>query len=129
MKVIIAGGRDYAQDNEEQKLEGFKILDDLATKFEITKVVCGKAKGADTLGEVWALSRGIDVAEFPADWNRYGKRAGPVRNEQMGDYADMAICFWDGKSYGTKHMIDYMKSLGKNTIIKYYNQEEFGDEW
>jgi hypothetical protein len=93
----------------------------------ITEVVSGKARGADSLGERYASEFGIIVAKFPADWNRFGKRAGYVRNEEMAHYADKAVVFWDGISKGSRHMIDIMKKLKKPCKVVLYNQPE--DEW
>ena len=99
MKVIIAG---------ERTLENtdivFPIID--ASPFEITEVVCGEARGVDTLGKRWALNKGVPVTSYPADWGKYGKGAGPIRNQQMADYADALIAIWfPSKSKGTKDMI------------------------
>ena len=133
MKLIIAGGRDFACTPgklEEHYILGANAMNAVFQMHNITEVVCGKAKGADSFGESKAKANDIPVAEFPADWEVYGKRAGPVRNAQMGDYADMALIFWDGKSRGTKNMIDYMKKLKKPVILKMYNQgEDTDDEW
>lgn len=75
--------------------------------FEITEVVSGACKkGVDQLGEGWAKRKGIPVKRFPADWNQYGRRAGPLRNREMARYADALIAIWDGKSRGTRSMID-----------------------
>ena len=93
----------------------------------ISEVVSGKARGADSLGELWANENNVKLSDFPADWDRYGKRAGYVRNEEMGHYADKAIIFWDGASKGTKNMIDIMKKLKKPCKVYLYNQPE--DEW
>ncbi|WP_197026348.1 hypothetical protein [Polaribacter sp. Hel_I_88] len=49
---------------------------------------------------------------FPAEWNKFGKAAGPVRNKEMAIYADALIAFWDGKSRGTKNMIQLAKQNG-----------------
>lgn len=111
MKLIIAGGRDF--DNEELMLKSLNW-------YQITEVVCGKAKGADSLGEKLANKFQIPVVAFPADWEKNGKAAGPIRNVEMGNYADALIAFWDGKSKGTKHMIDYMKKLGKPVKVVSY---------
>lgn len=81
--------------------------------------IAGLARGADALGAKFARAH-CQLYEFPADWDRYGKRAGFMRNEQMGHFADGLIAFWDGKSRGTKHMIDFMKSLGKPVHIVMY---------
>ena len=79
----------------------------------ISEIVCGLAKGADSLGKKYAEENSIKVKDFPAEWKIYGRKAGILRNEKMGNYADIAIVFWDGKSIGSKHMIQYMKKLGK----------------
>ena len=64
------------------------------------------ANGADKLGERYAKLRGYKIERYPADWNRYGKSAGFKRNVQMSEVADACVCFWDGSSSGTKHMIN-----------------------
>lgn len=109
MKVIVAGIR-YS--DPEAKV----IFDDYAlvakaiadSGFDVTEVVCGKAAGADTLGERWATLKDIPVCEMPANWNRDGKAAGPIRNKAMADYADAAVIVWDGNSKGTYNMVQNM---------------------
>lgn len=113
MRVIIAGSRDITEIAE--VIQAVKV-----SGFSITEIVCGKAKGADTLGELYGISNRIPVKPFPADWypnGKFFKGAGHVRNRQMGDYADALIAVWDGVSSGTKGMIEYMKSLNKPTYI------------
>lgn len=115
MKVIIAGGRDF-YDYELLKTRCNIILS-IVTDIEI---VCGMAKGADLLGKRYAEERGFKVKEFPADWNTHGKKAGPMRNAEMANYADALIAFWDGTSTGTCHMIEKAKQKGlKIRVIKY----------
>jgi len=75
-------------------------------EWPITEVVSGGAKGVDRLGELWAQKRNIPITRFPAEWNKYGKRAGYIRNKEMALYADALLAIWDGESKGTKHMID-----------------------
>lgn len=105
MKLIIAGSRTF---NDYKKLcaECDNILQD-QTNIEI--VSGAHYKGADKLGEQYAKERGYKLTLFPANWNKYGKSAGPKRNLQMAEYADMLIAFWDGKSKGTGNMIDLAK--------------------
>ena len=105
MKTIIAGSRD---------VDSPTIVADAveASGFTVTEVVSGAARGVDTLGEQWAADNDILVLRFPADWKRYGRAAGPKRNEQMAEYAEALIAIWDGESRGTKHMIDYATKLG-----------------
>lgn len=112
MKTIVAGGRNF---NDPAYLK--ECLD----KHNITEVVCGKAKGADTLGELYAAVNYIPIKEFPAEWNRYGKGAGSIRNKEMGDYAEALIAFWDGRSTGTLNMIRYAKKKGLEVTV--YNYE------
>lgn len=87
------------------------------------EVVCGEARGPDTIGKEWAIKNQIPVISFPAEWNKYGKRAGMLRNEQMGDYADVLFAFWNGTSRGTKHMIDYMTQLNKEVYVEVITTE------
>lgn len=107
MKVIIAGGRDF---NDYDLLKS-KCDYYLANKTGI-EIVSGCASGADRLGERYATERGFLVKPFPAQWKTLGKRAGPVRNELMALYADALIAFWDGKSAGTKNMIEEAEKEG-----------------
>lgn len=70
------------------------------------------------IGERYAAENGFKVEKYPSEWNKYGRAAGPKRNEQMAQVADYVICFWDGKSHGTKSMINYAKQYGKKIKIK-----------
>ena len=112
MKLIIAGSRNF---NNYALVE--KTIAEM--DIEITEVVCGDARGADTLGEEWAIAHSVPVKHFPADWNSYGKAAGYIRNAEMANYGDYLLAFWDGHSPGTKHMINSMKRINKhgNVII------------
>ena len=94
MKTIIAGGRDYTHFD-------YRDLDRLA-RMTITEVVTGKCKGADKEGENWAKDHDIPIKEFPADWDKHGKAAGPIRNRQMAEYADAVVLFPGGR--GTNSM-------------------------
>lgn len=114
-KWIVAGSRTF---QNYQLL--CKELDKI--KEQIDEIVCGEARGADTLGRTYAYNNDILIKSYPADWERYGKSAGFVRNEEMAAYADKAIIFWDGKSVGSKDMINKMEKLGKEVRIIYYDQ-------
>ena len=111
MNIIIAGSRSF--------VDYTLLRQQLDCYFQnITPVIiCGEARGADTLGKRYAESHGLEVISMPADWNKYGKSAGYRRNEEMAKIADELIAFWDGKSKGTKHMIDTMITLGKKVKI------------
>ena len=103
-KVVIAGSRGFSN---------YKLLKETCDKYLREKkkthnviVVSGHARGADTLGEKYASDEDLDLEIYPADWKKYGKSAGFMRNEQMANIADAVIAFWNGESHGTKHMID-----------------------
>lgn len=115
-KVIVAGSREFT--NYELLQKELDII--TSSGYEI-EIVSGTAKGADQLGEKYARENEIALKRFPADWETHGKRAGYLRNEQMAKYADACIVFWDGKSPGTKHMIDIARKAGLPTKVVYYN--------
>ena len=113
-KVIIADSRDF-NDYEMLKTYADHVLQNIKEPIEI---VSGTAKGADQLGEQYARERGYQLKTFPAEWNKYGKAAGYRRNQQMANYADALIAFWDCESNGTHHMIETAKQCGLKVRIK-----------
>ena len=113
-KVIIAGYRDF---NDFNFLE--EKLNEILTNNNNIEIVSGTARGVDQMGERYALKNNIPVKRFPANWDKYGKRAGYLRNDEMAKYADALIAFWNGTSRGTGHMIDLAKRNGLEvTVIK-----------
>lgn len=108
-RVIIAGSRDFNNyeflSSKMDRLLSNIIFDDII-------ILCGEARGADTLGKRYAIERGYDIESYPADWNKYGKSAGYIRNSEMAKNADALAAFWDGKSKGTGHMINLAKEHG-----------------
>ena len=115
MKTIVAGSRDIT----DLKLVTHTIE---TVSFEVTEVVSGRARGVDTLGEVWAEQNKIPIQYFPADWNKFGRGAGPIRNREMAEYADALIAVWDGVSRGTRNMIELAKTYG--LVVEVYNTRE-----
>ena len=117
-RVIIAGTRNFS--NYELLKE--KCDNILSTKRKDSNIVIvsGTAKGADRLGERYARERGFLLRRFPADWDKDGNKAGPIRNAKMADNADALIAFWDGTSRGTAHMIMTAKEKGLATRIINY---------
>lgn len=111
MKVVIAGSRHI-----KDRLGLVKAIEQ--SGFNITEVVCGMARGVDTMGEAWARANDIPVKEMPADWGKFGSYAGPLRNSEMAKYADAAIILWDGESRGTLNMIKNMAHLDKPYFIR-----------
>lgn len=118
MKLIVAGGRDFTDTN--RMIEELQKLVNSGDIPECPELVCGMARGADlTAYSLWS-GAGMVIHKFPADWVSLGKRAGFKRNQEMGEFADAAVCFWDGNSKGTKHMIDIMNKLNKPVYIVRY---------
>lgn len=115
MKVIIAGSRNF-NDYDLLKVNITRILQSI----EGIEIVSGTARGADQLGEQYAKEFKLTIKRFPADWDKHGKAAGYIRNEEMAIYANVLIAFWDGVSKGTKHMIDLATKHGLTIhIIRY----------
>ena len=113
MKVIIAGSRTL-----DDVWSYIKLLEAVEkSQFKITEVISGTAKGIDTLAIQFAQHRDIPVTRFPAYWYKYGKSAGYKRNIDMANYADALIAVWEGKSKGTKHMIDIATKKGLKVFV------------
>ena len=115
-RVIIAGSRDM-DDYDAVRQAVDEIFDEIRPTSPVC-IVSGHCRGADILGERYAREHGLRLALFPARWNQYGRRAGYIRNMLMAEYSaneDVAGCliaFWDGKSPGTKMMIDIAGKKG-----------------
>lgn len=117
VRIIIAGSRDFTDYDVVRQHVGAYLLtvDDYKNNVEI---ISGGAKGADVLGEKFARRNSLKLKVFPADWGRWGKQAGYMRNAEMAQYAfenphkAVLFAFWDGHSNGTKHMI--------STAMTYY---------
>ncbi len=116
IRVVIAGCRDYNNYDESKNYIDF-CLSDFRKENNII-IISGGASGADALGERYALENGFMIERYPADWQKYGRSAGPKRNKQMAEACDLVICFWDGKSRGTKSMIECARNSGKPVRIK-----------
>jgi len=110
MRVIVCGGREFEDyDLVKTVLAAFRNL------WGDFTVVSGAAHGADSLGERWARESELLVQRFPAQWDRHGKRAGYIRNQQMLDTlatGDAIVAFWNGASRGTQMMIELGRARG-----------------
>jgi len=113
MKTIIAGSRDYSS-----VASIYSVLDAQLLVRPITEVISGTARGPDSIGAIWAIERNIPVTYFPADWGRYGRGAGHIRNAQMAEYAEAVIIFWNGISSGTANMINLARKRGLQLHIE-----------
>ncbi|MCL1882297.1 MAG: DUF2493 domain-containing protein [Defluviitaleaceae bacterium] len=84
---------------------------------DTTEIVSGGAKGVDTSAKEYANANGIQLVEFLPEYEIYGKSAPLKRNLQIIEYADFVIAFWDGKSKGTKFVIENCKKLAVDVKI------------
>lgn len=109
MKVAIVGSRDF---NALHKVCAY-----VQTLEPDTLVISGNARGVDETAQRAALARALPVLILPADWERYGKAAGFIRNEQIVKMADKVVAFWNGKSRGTAHDTDLARKYGKELEI------------
>lgn len=109
-KVVVAGGRTYTNTGMV-----FICLEDIIQKDDI--IISGHAKGVDMMGEFYAQKNNLAFEIYPAEWDKYGRSAGPRRNEKMAQIADKVVVFWDFKSRGTKNMIDMAKKYKKELFI------------
>ena len=114
-KLVVAGSRSFA-DFDRLSAD----LDYLLSKKspDDVEIVSGGAVGADALAERYARSRGLAFRAFPADWRRWGKLAGPIRNRQMADYGSAVVVYWDGRSRGSADMISSASAAGLRVVVR-----------
>ena len=119
MKLAIIGGRDF---NNYTLMES--ILWDLlkVRGNDIPKdiIISGGARGADAFAKKYAEEESLIYIEFPAEWDKFGKSAGFIRNQTIVDNCDMVLAFWDGQSRGTADTIEKAKKAKKPIFIVYY---------
>ena len=107
LTVIVCGGREY--DNRKNV---FEQLDRMRAKHNIFKVIQGGARGADALAKAWAINRGVPMIEERADWNRFGKAAGWMRNQRMIDEHRPEACIAFPGGRGTADMVRRARAAG-----------------
>lgn len=112
-KIAVVGSRGFDDYNKMKK-----ILDG----FDIKLIVSGGAKGADSLAERYAVENDIETIIFEPEWNKYGMKAGYLRNIKIVDSADIIIAFWDGESKGTLHSINWAKKTKKGIRLVLYKE-------
>ncbi|WP_262027594.1 DUF2493 domain-containing protein [Microvirga sp. Mcv34] len=112
MKAIVCGGRRYRD-----RARLYQVLDAAVERLGLSFIIQGVSDGADLLAFDWAQERGIRCGSFPADWETHGRKAGPIRNQEMIDEGkpDAVIAFPGGK--GTKDMIERGRAAGIRVIL------------
>lgn len=106
MKIAIIGSRDLTPMNIE------KYIPD-----NVSEIVSGGARGVDTKAKEYAYEKGLKYVEFSPEYSKYGRFAPLKRNQDIVNYSDLILAFWDGKSKGTKFVIDYCKKINKTCTI------------
>lgn len=110
-KLAIIGGRDFIN---------YELLKETMKSIECKTIISGGARGADSLGSIYAKTNGINFVLFKAEWDKYGKSAGFIRNELIINECDKVLAFWDGESKGTAHSIELAKKQKKPIEIVRY---------
>ena len=106
MKLLIAGSRSITTFNLSQHIPS-----------ETDLIICGGAKGIDSVAEQFADQNKISKLVLRPKYNLYGRAAPLKRNDFMVDLADEILIIWDGKSRGTKHTIDYATKMKKPLCV------------
>jgi len=115
--LLICGSRSIELDKE--------LLDDIINKHDlkdITEVISGGARGPDHTAIIWARSKGIKCTVMKADWNKYGKKAGILRNREMAEMCDVCLSVWDGSSVGTASTMSFVEELNKPLYVEEYKE-------
>lgn len=113
MKIAIVGSRSIL----DEKLVVDFILECHEFDTEYDKIISGGAKGVDTIAENFAKKYNIKTIIYKPEWDKYGKRAGFIRNSDIINACDKCICIWDGISKGTEHDIELCKQMSKPCYI------------
>ena len=135
MRLLVCGARDYGTKEEERKkvwaaIEFFvreckveytvskKGVVTVYTEYKNLVLIQGAARGVDTAAQTWAVLNNVAQLRFPADWQKYGRAAGPIRNKQMLDQGkpDKVLAFLRKDSKGTANMIAQAKKAGVHVI-------------
>lgn len=104
MILAVVGSRTF-----EDAYLVFRVL----ITYPISHIISGGARGADTLAIDYAEAMNIPYTIYPADWDKYGRSAGFIRNKDIVDNSDQVLAFWDGISKGTQHTLVYARKQNK----------------
>jgi hypothetical protein len=126
--VLITGSRDFGSAQQDQRarslydLKAKRMIETLLDKYinaENHTLVAGGARGADDIALKWALANETTITVVPARWSKFGRGAGLTRNENMllEHGVNLVIAFWNGRSKGTKHMIEFADRRGVRTMV------------
>ena len=114
IRTVIGGCRDYCN-YEEFCVFVDRCLNELSGEVVI---LSGHCSGVDEMAERYAKQHGIKCEVYSADWKRYGRAAGPIRNRHMVEQCSVVIAFRDGKSRGTKSLISLAEAAQKRLYVQ-----------
>ncbi len=120
IKIIICGTRTFCD------FEIFSnAVDEYLKDFDKSKIciISGGARGADELAKNYAKHNNFTFIEYPANWKKYGRKAGLIRNCEMLAVGDACLGFHDGESRGTAHMLTISRKKGIPTQVYYYKNQ------
>ena len=100
LNIVICGSRNF---HNYAELE--KVLDGILAGVNVKHIITGDARGTDEIAHYYGKIKGYNTLKFRANWTKFGRKAGPIRNRQMAEVAHATIAFWDGASPGTKNML------------------------
>lgn len=118
MKLAIIGSRNF--DDYPRLCATMDRYFGKGQEPKVTEIISGGARGADSLGACWARDNQVKLTEFLPDWEKYGKAAGFIRNEEIIKNSNVVLAFWDSKSKGTGNSLAIAKRLGRTTLIVYF---------
>lgn len=121
MRIAVVGSRNFS-DYTLFKKEFELFLKE--NNINVYKIISGWSKGADYFGKKYAHENNIEIIEFIPDWEKYSKKAGFLRNNDIWNNSDIGIAFWDGKSTGTAHSFEITKKQHKILKVINYNTKE-----
>lgn len=120
MRVAVVGSRsfdDYGRLCQFLETYFFRYHETRPNEWLISQVISGGAQGADHLAERFAKDEKIELVVFPAEWDKYGRSAGPRRNDDIVKACDVAVIFWDLKSPGSKDILNKVLKAGKPAMV------------
>ena len=125
-RIIVCGGRHFNDYNTLETLVD-SVIDEKGLNYNEIEIISGHCEGADELGEQYAKNRGITCILFPAEWSKYGRAAGPIRNSQMIEYASkstvsIVVAFVSPRSKGTLDTVTKATKKGFIVFIHDYDQ-------
>lgn len=124
MKIAIIGSRKFPK----YLYDIFANKIALAYYHDVELIISGGAlKGADQFAKYFANTQNIQLLEYKANWDKYGKVAGLIRNTTIVEEADMIIAIWDGESKGTLDVIRKARKMKKDTLIMYFLNDEVNE--